>query len=127
MDVRYYDIQMVLPLRISTKINTHLLYLSSLFRAFTSFPSFPFLLFFSSPLLSRSFPSPCPILSFPSTALLLLLFFAFFHRAYSLDELLRSADFVPLHVRLAPQTKNMSGAKEIALMKKVAYLLNASR
>jgi len=45
----------------------------------------------------------------------------------SLDELLRRADFVTLHVPDTPQTKNMIGAKEINLMQKGSYLLNASR
>jgi D-3-phosphoglycerate dehydrogenase len=45
----------------------------------------------------------------------------------SLAELLGAADFVSLHVPETPQTKNMIGAAELALMKKGSYLLNASR
>ena len=45
----------------------------------------------------------------------------------SLAELLRTADFVTLHVPETPQTKDMIGADELALMKKGSYLLNASR
>jgi D-3-phosphoglycerate dehydrogenase len=45
----------------------------------------------------------------------------------SLDELLRVADFVTLHVPATPLTKGMIGADEIARMKRGAYLLNLSR
>lgn len=45
----------------------------------------------------------------------------------SLAELLAAADFVSLHVPETPQTKNMIGQAELALMKKGGYLLNASR
>ncbi len=45
----------------------------------------------------------------------------------SLDDLLREADFVTLHVPLAPDTKNMIGAAQLALMKPGSMLLNASR
>ncbi|KXS11940.1 hypothetical protein M427DRAFT_137753 [Gonapodya prolifera JEL478] len=45
----------------------------------------------------------------------------------TLEELLKSADFVTLHVPETPETKNMIGAREIALMKKGSYLINASR
>lgn len=45
----------------------------------------------------------------------------------TLAELLQSSDFVTLHVPETPQTKNMIGAEELALMKKGSYLLNASR
>jgi D-3-phosphoglycerate dehydrogenase len=45
----------------------------------------------------------------------------------SLEELLKEADFVTLHVPLAPDTKNMIGAPQLALMKPGSYLLNASR
>ncbi|KAJ2713885.1 D-3-phosphoglycerate dehydrogenase 2 [Coemansia spiralis] len=47
--------------------------------------------------------------------------------ADSLDEVLRSADFVSLHVPETPETKNMIGAQELALMKQGSYLINASR
>ncbi|KAH9822727.1 D-3-phosphoglycerate dehydrogenase 2 [Teratosphaeria destructans] len=45
----------------------------------------------------------------------------------SLDELLRLADFVTLHVPELEETKNMIGEAQLARMKKGAYLLNASR
>jgi D-3-phosphoglycerate dehydrogenase len=45
----------------------------------------------------------------------------------ALDALLERSDFVTLHVPETPQTKNMIGARELALMKKGACLINASR
>ncbi|KNE67187.1 phosphoglycerate dehydrogenase [Allomyces macrogynus ATCC 38327] len=45
----------------------------------------------------------------------------------SLTDLLTAADFVTLHVPETPETKNMIGAKELALMKPGSYLINASR
>ena len=45
----------------------------------------------------------------------------------SLRELLEASDFVTLHVPETPLTKNMIGAAELAVMKKSAHLLNASR
>lgn len=45
----------------------------------------------------------------------------------SLNELLKEADFVTLHVPETDQTKNMMGAKELRAMKKGSYLINASR
>jgi D-3-phosphoglycerate dehydrogenase / 2-oxoglutarate reductase len=45
----------------------------------------------------------------------------------TLEELLRESDFVSLHVPATPQTQNMIGAAELALMRKGSYLLNASR
>ncbi|KAJ3286434.1 hypothetical protein HK104_009040 [Borealophlyctis nickersoniae] len=45
----------------------------------------------------------------------------------TLDELLSTADFVTLHVPETPETKNMIGAREIGLMQKGSYLINASR
>lgn len=47
--------------------------------------------------------------------------------ANSLEELLKYSDFVSLHVPETPQTKNMISEKELKLMKKGAYLINASR
>jgi D-3-phosphoglycerate dehydrogenase / 2-oxoglutarate reductase len=44
-----------------------------------------------------------------------------------LDELLTLSDFVTLHVPETPQTKDMIGAAELAVMKRGACLLNASR
>jgi D-3-phosphoglycerate dehydrogenase len=48
-------------------------------------------------------------------------------KCQSLDELLREADFVTLHVPQTEATRNMISSKEIARMKKGSYLLNASR
>ncbi|KAJ3058832.1 hypothetical protein HDU98_005112, partial [Podochytrium sp. JEL0797] len=45
----------------------------------------------------------------------------------SLEELLKTSDFVSLHVPETPETKNMINTKEVACMKKGAYLINASR
>ena len=44
-----------------------------------------------------------------------------------LDELLRSADVVTLHVPLLPATKGLIGAAQLAAMKKGAVLIQASR
>jgi D-3-phosphoglycerate dehydrogenase len=44
-----------------------------------------------------------------------------------LEALLKESDFVTLHVPATPITTNMIGAEELKLMKKGAYLLNASR
>ncbi len=44
-----------------------------------------------------------------------------------LEELLRSSDFVSIHVPLTPQTKGMIGWAEICLMKPTAYLINTAR
>jgi len=48
-------------------------------------------------------------------------------KVISLEEILSSADFVTLHVPDTPKTRNMITEKEIALMKKGSFLLNASR
>jgi D-3-phosphoglycerate dehydrogenase len=45
----------------------------------------------------------------------------------NLEEVLRNSDFVTLHVPETPQTINMIGAAEIAMMKQGSYLLNLSR
>lgn len=45
----------------------------------------------------------------------------------SLDDLLRQADFVTLHVPLTPVTADMIGARELDLMKDNAYLINCAR
>lgn len=44
-----------------------------------------------------------------------------------LRDLLEVSDFVTLHVPLTPETKHLIGAEELGLMKKTAYLINASR
>jgi phosphoglycerate dehydrogenase-like enzyme len=43
------------------------------------------------------------------------------------DELLRRSDFVSLHVVLSERTRNLIGARELALMKPTACLVNTSR
>lgn len=45
----------------------------------------------------------------------------------SLDELLSRADFVSIHCPLMESTRNLIGARELALMKPDAYLLNTAR
>ena len=45
----------------------------------------------------------------------------------SLEELLKEADFVTIHVPLLPQTRNMISKKEIGLMKKEAIIVNTAR
>jgi D-3-phosphoglycerate dehydrogenase len=45
----------------------------------------------------------------------------------TLEELLRESDLVTLHVPLTDETRRMIGAREIALMKKTAVLVNTCR
>ncbi|EER33022.1 D-3-phosphoglycerate dehydrogenase 1 [Candida tropicalis MYA-3404] len=45
----------------------------------------------------------------------------------TLDELLKRADFVTLHVPATPDTKNLLSAPQFAAMKDGAYVINASR
>ena len=44
-----------------------------------------------------------------------------------LDELLAESDFVSVHCPLNRETRGMIGAKELALMKETAFLINAAR
>jgi len=44
-----------------------------------------------------------------------------------LEELLKHSDFVSIHVALTAQTRGLIGARELAMMKPTAYLLNNSR
>lgn len=44
-----------------------------------------------------------------------------------LEELLKKSDFVTLHARLTKENEHMIGEKEIAMMKKNAYIINTSR
>jgi len=44
-----------------------------------------------------------------------------------LEELLRTADIISIHVPLTPETRRMIGEKELRMMKKTAYLINTSR
>jgi D-3-phosphoglycerate dehydrogenase len=48
-------------------------------------------------------------------------------RPVSLDELLKTADFVSLNVPLKADTRGMIGARELSLMKKSAFIINAAR
>jgi phosphoglycerate dehydrogenase-like enzyme len=45
----------------------------------------------------------------------------------SLESLLRESDFVTVHVHFSPQTVDLISAKEIALMKRGAFLVNTGR
>lgn len=45
----------------------------------------------------------------------------------SQDELLTEADFVTLHLPLTPETRGMIGERELAEMKRTAFLINTSR
>ena len=48
-------------------------------------------------------------------------------KALSLEELLKTADVVTVHVPLLPQTRSMIGARQLNLMKPGAVLIQASR
>ena len=48
-------------------------------------------------------------------------------RRVGLDDLLAQSDFVTLHTPLLPATTHLIGARELALMKPTAVLVNASR
>jgi phosphoglycerate dehydrogenase-like enzyme len=48
-------------------------------------------------------------------------------RQVDLDALLASADFVSIHCPLTPRTRGLVGAREIALMRPEAYLINTAR
>lgn len=48
-------------------------------------------------------------------------------RLVGLEELLRQVDFVSVHCPLTDKTRGLIGARELALMKPSAYLLNAAR
>jgi len=43
------------------------------------------------------------------------------------EELLKTSDIITVHVPLLPETRNMFGEREFALMKKSAMIINASR
>ena len=48
-------------------------------------------------------------------------------RSVDLETLLREADFVTLHSPLTPETENLIGAPEFALMKEDSFLINCAR
>ena len=48
-------------------------------------------------------------------------------KSVSLDELLSQSDFVSLHCPLSEKTRNLISARELALMKPTAYLINTAR
>lgn len=48
-------------------------------------------------------------------------------RRLALDDVLREADFISLHVPLMPETHHLIGERELNLMKPTAYLINTSR
>lgn len=48
-------------------------------------------------------------------------------RYVDIDTLLKTADFVSLHVPLLPSTRHLIGARELKRMKRTAILINASR
>jgi glyoxylate reductase len=51
-----------------------------------------------------------------------------YHLEYKeLDDLLKEADFVSIHVPLLPTTKHLIGEAQLKIMKKSAYLINTSR
>ena len=50
------------------------------------------------------------------------------HAKYaSVQQLLKSSDYVSVHVPLLPSTHHLVGAKQLAMMKNTAYLINTSR
>ena len=45
----------------------------------------------------------------------------------TINDLLKNADFVSLHVKMSEKTKHIIGEKELSLMKENAYLINTAR
>ncbi|MBI3840462.1 MAG: hydroxyacid dehydrogenase [Thaumarchaeota archaeon] len=48
-------------------------------------------------------------------------------RVVPLDELLRSSDFVTLHVPMTAETRHLIGRSKLSLMRRTAFLINTSR
>jgi len=48
-------------------------------------------------------------------------------KSVTLEELLRTSDFVSIHALLTPETEHLIGKRELGLMKESAYLINTSR
>ncbi len=46
---------------------------------------------------------------------------------FPLEEILKQADFISIHVPLIPSTRRLIGSKELQQMKKEAFLVNISR
>jgi D-3-phosphoglycerate dehydrogenase / 2-oxoglutarate reductase len=49
------------------------------------------------------------------------------HRANSIDDFFKEADYISLHTNLTPETRDMINAKSIAKMKKGVLILNCAR
>lgn len=49
------------------------------------------------------------------------------HLVQNIEELFRDADFITLNLPLSKDTENMIGAKQLAMMKPTAFLINAAR
>jgi len=52
---------------------------------------------------------------------------AYIEEAGSLEDLLRAADFLTIHVPLTEETRKLIGRRELSIMKDGAYLINTSR
>jgi phosphoglycerate dehydrogenase-like enzyme len=48
-------------------------------------------------------------------------------KSVSLEELLKTSDFISIHSPLTEQTRHLIGAKELGMMKPTAYLVNTAR
>lgn len=48
-------------------------------------------------------------------------------RVVELDSLFRSADFITFHVPMTPETKHLVNSTKLSLMKRTAFIINASR
>jgi len=48
-------------------------------------------------------------------------------KRYSLENLLRTSDFVSVHLPLTKQTRKLISSRELSIMKENAYLINTSR